>query len=76
MVANTITFQQTAKKEISLCIETSFGFEVVVISKRQAERLAEGLKKTISAMPSHLGRGETGPALITPTALSAGFNGA
>lgn len=76
MSAKSITFQLTATKEISLCIETSFGFEVVVISKQQALHLADGLTETISSMPSRFKQEKTGFMGITPSALRASFNGA
>jgi hypothetical protein len=76
MVANTITFQHTAKKDISLCIETSFGFEVVVISEKQALNLAQELRDCISAMPSNFSQEKTGFPGITASAYRAGFNGA
>lgn len=75
MVANKITFEQTATNEISLCVETSFGFEVLVLSTQQAEQLAEGLRKTVSAMPSRFLKEKTGFLGVTYYALKGGFSG-
>ena len=74
MVARSITFQKTAKNDVSLCIETSFGFEVVVINEQQALALSQDLRDTLAAMPSRFGREKTGFLGITPYALRAGSN--
>ena len=48
MVTRSITVEKTAKKGISLCIETSFGFEVIVMHQRQAKELVSKLNQHIA----------------------------